>query len=301
MLHFTPTLGIRDAARNTKEFIKTNMDTFWVIFKPHAPLINGLTLLDIILSVLILGEDTETGEYREFPIGGLISSYFYTCLVISWHRVVIHGVDQFEPMNPFKPKKSELAFIGMGILIGFIAVLFIILLGIPAIMTKAPSLLILVVVGFICAFYVGLRICFYFPAKATDKHVTFRHSFAMTKGLVFKLVIASILAALKMWFWMVLYAIAGLGVVFALGMAVGGTFGESATDVASASLGFLYAVPIAIYFQPILTVIGVTVLSNYYQYALQNRPSAPQKTEKVHYTHEDLNKTRQALDKESKD
>ena len=33
---------------------------------------------------------------------------------------------------------------------------------------------------------------------------------------------------------------------------------------------FLFAAPIHLFFNPILTILGVTILSNYYQYALQN-------------------------------
>ncbi|NCT40119.1 MAG: hypothetical protein GW778_00450 [Alphaproteobacteria bacterium] len=267
MIHFTPTLGIKDTAKNVNHFIKENMEVFWDVFKPLIPYIVALHLFDIVITNFFMPIDAKSGERIDFTLGGLIAGYFYTCLAITWHRVVIHGPDNFTPMNPFKPKKSELAFIGMGI--ALFAGIFVggFIFGLLAAIIN-PFLLILIIPFIFFATYAWLKCMFYFPSKATGNTITLKQSFEMTKGYMWKMYAAYIVAFIKLFLILI-------GLVIVMGMAV------AALGFASAKLGLnesltmsvvqtMFVIPLTVFFQPIFTIIWVTVLSNYYQYVLQN-------------------------------
>lgn len=258
MEHFTPTLGIKDTSRNIKEYVKTYNDELWRIFKPLIPFIAVLHLFDAVISDLFF-PNSKNG----FVLGGLVVSYFYTCLVISWHRVVIEGPNNYTPMNPFKPKRHELVFIGMGFLIGICSFL---LIGVPFIGGAVLKIYALSLVGLLMilvVIYVAYRLCFYFPAKAVNADITLGKAFDLSKGYLLNIMGASFLASLKIIGFMVLY-ILGAGVLVAVVMGVTGSSDFSFTAK------FILGVPVNLYFQPILTVIGVTALSNFYLYAVQN-------------------------------
>lgn len=260
MTKLNPTLGVKDTALNVKNFIAFNMDTFWNILTPLLPWIVGLHFLDFIITGLFFADSENS-----FGLGGLIASYFMTALVITWHRVVIFGPDNYTAMDPFKPQKHELVFIGIGILIGIavgiasIAVIALSVLAGPIIMAVALFFTIILSV------FLLYKIGFYFPAKAINNSITFRQSYELTQGYFWKLMGAGILASLK-------YILITIVYFLGVGVLIGGLstlFGESV--FISNLLGFTLMIPFLAFIQPILAVIGVTVLSNYFQHALQNK------------------------------
>lgn len=268
MRHFVPTLGIKETSRNVQDFVREHKSVFWDIFKPLIPYIAGLILLDVVITILI-GVNPETGEYTQLNIGSLLANYFFTCLVISWHRVVIHGPDQYVRMNPLKPQKSELAFIGMGILIFMAPMFFGFLFGFLGALVH-PGIMFLLIPLVILLILIILKVVFYFPSKATGNSITLRQSFTMTDGYVWKMFAANILAALKLFFILIGFLIVAavfLGIMAVVFAAVFPDFMHSIGFV----LGFSMMLPVVFYFQPLFAIIAVTVLSNYYQHALQNK------------------------------
>ena len=275
MLHFTPTLGIKDTAKNSKSFIKGNKDVFWAILKPLLPFIIVFSILDVFVTELLMPINKKTGEPYEFPGGGLIASYFLTCLAITWHRVVIHGPDNYESMNPFNPRKSELAFVGMGILLFMSMFLGGALIGFSIALIDS-ALLALLLVFLPLGLYLWTKFMFYFPAKATGRHITLGQSFKMTTGYVWKLLAASFLAYLKLLFIMfglLILLMVLLTTVYAFGLP------EAYENSAEIILISLFTLPTAGLIQPLFTVIWVTVLSNYYQYVMQNEQQPASKDE----------------------
>jgi hypothetical protein len=265
MLHYTPTRGAFDAAKNIRNFVQDNKQVFWDILNPLLPFIIGLTLFDFIINLLFF---PMTEEKEAFNLGQLVANYFYAALIISWHRVVIHGPDKYVAVNPLKPKKSELAFMGMAILVGISSVLFAIIFALAGMLGGPLGAVLGVCVGFGVAAYGAYKVCFYFPAKAAGADITLKQSFDLTKGYFWKLMGAGFLASIKM-------ILIVIGYLIVMGLLAGVLF---STLFTGGSLGhifvFVMALPIYVYFQPILTIIGVTALSNYYLYAIQNRPAA---------------------------
>ncbi len=237
------------------------------------PYILALTVLDVLIN-FFLAQKGISKEYREIGIGEIISGYFFSCLMVSWHRVVIHGPDRYEPMNPFKPKLSEWAFIGMGVLIfliaGFVGGLFIGGFSVIAAHMQSPHIFALIFPVIVLIVYCIIRYSFYFPAKATENSITLKQSILMSKGYVWKLFASNILAALKTFFIMIGYLIIGI-VVLGMISGVAAVAFQIDPKAVGQFLGLFLALPIVLYFQPLLAIIGITVLSNYYQHALQTK------------------------------
>ncbi len=262
MRPFTPTLGARDTSKNVKEFVKDNKEIFWKILKPLLPWIVGLHLVDAVLTAIFFAESE-----RGFALGSLVASYFYTCLVITWHRVVIHGPDNYITMNPFKPKRHELVFIGMGILLTILGGLLV-ALSIAAFLIHAVLGVLAVITALLGITYLGYKFCFYFPAKAVDNSIKLKDSFYLTQGYFWTFMGAVFLAPLKYIFFLLLYFIIAFPI---LGGIIMMTSGSSSISIIANLLGFAISIPIIAYLIPLLYVIGVTVLSNYYQHAIQNK------------------------------
>lgn len=260
MLHFTPTFGIRETAKNARGFVSEHMNIFWSVLKPLLPYIIALHLFDLIVSL-------STGV-QEFALGSLLSTYFYAALIISWHRVVLDGPERYTPMNPLKPRKHELMFMGAFALLSILPLIFIISTTfIFSLSEKKELIAIGAIASFMISMYVVLRLSFLLPAIALNTPLTLRQCFIMTHGYLIKMIFSSILASVRLIGLVLLYVVT-VGILMAI------TVGKSQEAHAAIQiLNFLLNLPIIAYFQPLLTVIGVTVVSNYYQYEMQNEQS----------------------------
>lgn len=260
---FKPGYDAGETAAKVRGFVKEQHDEFIKILKPLIPYIAGFYLLDAVISDAYFA-DSKNG----FQLFSVLSSYFMTVLVISWHRVVIYGPENYTPMNPFSPKRNEILFIGVGVLIGLF---FVFAAALPMILAKllgeAALLLLFLTVG--AGIYLMYRCSFYFPAKAVDSDMTLKQSFALTKGYLWKLICATFFAS-----WRVILLVFAFG--FVAGILIVGIAFALPIDKAGHTIGFIIALPITVYLQPLLTVLAVTVLSNYYMYAMQHpRESDP--------------------------
>ena len=262
MDHYQPTFESKETARNVEDFIDATKSEFWKIFTPLMPFIAACHILDAVISDLFFAESK-----NGFALFSIIAAYFVTALVITWHRVVIHGPDNYTPMNPFKPKRHELVFVGMGFLLG------VIIGGIGggfvlgAIVTASSIMSLLAAVVIFALIYMFYRVCFYFPARAVNSGITLSQAFRLTNGYLWKIISSTFRAALYPILILLGFSLI-MGVLLALVLAflpLGG-----AIEV----LSLMVVLPVKLYFEPLLTIIGVTALSNYYLYAIQNEEGA---------------------------
>lgn len=266
-MQYQPTLGIKETAQNIRHYVEATRPVFFDLMKKLAPFLIACTALDMILTIANPPvKNPATGEYSQPPqIGELISTYFITMLVISWHRVVIHGPDHFRFADPLKPNKDELAFLGMGILLGVGVGVFTIAGGLPLLIFGKGGYALGVLIACVIAFYMFYKACFYFPAKAAGSTITLAESFKLTKGYLWKMICASFLASLPTLGMMVAYL---LVIIAGAGFLLFNTVGMSPIAII---LMTLLSLPIVLYFNPLLTIYGVTALSNYYMHAMQNK------------------------------
>ena len=218
-------------------------------------------MLDAVISDLYFS-DSAAG----FSLFSFLASYFYTCLVISWHRVVIHGPDNYVPMNPFKPQKHELVFIGVGFLIGVILFISGFVMGFLSVVLKAPVIGIAIVPMLCVALYVVYRLMFFFPAKAVNAQITLKEAYDMSKGYLWKVINASFFASYRV----ILLALAYMVVLMIALIACISMFGTQIVETSTSTIGFIVMLPLFLYIQPLLTVLGITAVSNYYLHALRN-------------------------------
>ncbi len=264
MKHFTPVLPAREAANNARNFVRENQDAFWAILKPLLPYILALHALDAVVMGLFVSDPNNS-----IQIGGIFVSYFTSMLMISWHRVVIHGADRYEPANPFKPKRHELAFIFVPLLVGAGMGIGSIISTIPlAAISKAAAItvgLLLLIFSVIVAF----RVIFYLPGKAVNANMTLRKSWHMSKGYIWKLISAGFLSSWRVLLVYITYLVAAAILGGLIGNALFGAQG-----ILFYLFFYIIMLPLYAYFTPLLSVLGVTVLSNYYQWAINNpRPA----------------------------
>ncbi len=258
MYKYKPTLAAGETGKNMRQYVKDHQSTFWEILKPLLPFIIGAGLLDVVLTDIFTTDEKEISS----PIGGLIAAYFMTALIISWHRVVIHGPENFVAMNPFKPKKNEIKYLAVGIGLGILSTIIAILIGLTALLN--PAIMVIGLLIFLpMLIFIGFRISFYFPALATDMPIPLGKAFSMSKGYIWKLFAAGFYATWRLILAVFVYSIIMMLLITAI-VFVGG--GESLT---LSVVAYIFALPLVAFIQPLLTVIGVTGLSNYYQHALQ--------------------------------
>lgn len=267
ILHYQPTPNFKDTGRNVRHYVNEHMDAFWDIFKPLMPYIAICIFLDLVITKHFMSINPKTGEPYNFVLFGMIASYFLLCLSISWHRVIIHGPDNYVAMNPFKPSKREIGFIVMAISLTIAIIAFGALVGLITGLIL-PSLIGIssLAVGVLAA-YMGCRLSFYFPAKATGNDITLKQAFALSEGYVLRLIFAPIFAMWKILLITLAYLFVGFLVFTTLGITAGTLIQSGPGAVV---FKFIFAVPINLYFGPLIAIFGVTVLSNYYQHALQN-------------------------------
>ena len=261
MEEYKPYFYIEETSDNVRSFVKNNQENLWDIFFPLIPFIFGLHFIDAIITGLYFSK-----SIYGFSGGELIANYFVIVLIISWHRLIILGPDEFVPMTPFKPKKHELTFVGVALLIGacFLIISFLIIF-VAAHFGKGAFFL-----GIIAAislfFYLTLRISFYFPAKAINKSITMEKAFYSSKGYAKKIALSSILASMRL-LLLSLVALVVFHIIIDLVMPTSYRTGAVQKEISD----FVKTLPMLLYFQPLFTVIGVTSISNYYLWAQQNK------------------------------
>lgn len=283
MTTFKPTFGVFKTFLNTYTFIKNHDFVFWDLLKRVGPYIIAISLIstlythsqlkEIIDSVQnvagdgatdINPEDLNTQNVKSLgnnillvtSISSILISYFMTVFAVSWHRLVLLGKDKYEPMNPLKPQKHEIMFLVMGMVIGLIAFLP----AIPIMLLGAllgPFVLVTIPITFFIVIFLSIRFSFYLPAKAIDRSLTLSEAFKLSKGYAWKFFLSSILCLAPI---ILIYGINGLS----------SGFDTISSYKSSAIMTFIFQIPSVLLIQPLAAIVGVTVLSNYYQHALQN-------------------------------
>lgn len=267
-----PTYGIIETGRNVRAFTKAHRRELWAIILPLLPWFVVLPFVDVI------GDAAFPQLGGMFILGECALAYFYACLAISWHRVLLFGPAQARAMNPYKPEKSELAFFvlllllysvipaALGFGVGFLAII-------------APVFVIVPIVAVIAFMYAFYKVSFYFPAKAVGADMSFKESFVRTKGYLAGLIFVPLLSTWRLMLAYFAY-LACLGVGFMMQMRQTAAFEDANTPEDYEKIFTLkeelficvWFIPVACYFVPLFYAYGVAAISNYYQHSLQIGP-----------------------------
>lgn len=314
MQPFRPTLGIKETSLKAQSFVKENKTEFFALLKAYGPFLLAVSILIAVFSVImaqdmntfmaevqktVAGEEASVAseilreklkEYQSsFHVVSynilifaleIVLAYITAAFAVSWHRLVLLGRDGCRPMALLKPEKNEIHFMlalgmltyGIPMVIGFV-IGVVAYLGSPALTAIVSFMAIIAFIVWIVTFY---RFSFYFPGKAVGNSLTFKQSFHMTHGYVWKIFAASFLAILKT-FGVLILCLFASGILVASAVLIISFFSGT---LENASHGMemimqIISIPLQVYFTPLFTILGVTVLSNYYQHAVQNK-SVPQ-------------------------
>lgn len=281
MPSITPTYGAIETGRNVRAFIKGNMDTFQRVMKPLMPILVVLAVLmalptdgsiiDATLAQILVGLAT------------LAQVYVYAFLAISWHRATIEGPEKLVLADPAAPQRNDWAFIGYMILNGVLVIGIISVLGILSVMmtgaigiTSVYSagagmgpvfilIAIAVLVAIFLAVYLAFRFSFVLPARAVGDNIGLGKAFGLSRGLFWKATNSYVVAAWRFFLLTILYSfVMGFGIGFMQAMS---GEGEKAAPLVTSAVTFAFSLPMDLYFSPVLTIFGVSMLSNYYMHA----------------------------------
>lgn len=271
-MSFQPTFGICETARNVKTFCKENKAHFRKLLIPLLPslVISGMIpytpfseMLRNVLTVLIL----------------LFQTYLYTILAVQWHRFTILGPDSDQEIKIFEKK------MGVWHYLGFVLIIFLIFLAImlPSILItyvfhtaiSTPILIIGIFSFWLIATYITSRIGIVLPSIAVGNYLTIKDAFALSKGIVSKIIFASMVATAKP----LLLTLANLLLYFII-VGIFAANNPEFEKTVDTNIGFsiltnIVFLPMLVYLQPWMTILGVTSLSNYYLWATQNAEKQP--------------------------
>ena len=140
----------------------------------------------------------------------------------------------------------------------------------------SPLLFLLIIPFGTVALIITIKIVFYFPSKATGNNITLRQSFKMPPGYVWKIIVANFYVCWRLSLVAFAYLITGIIVLAGIGFAAE-SLGLEIEMIATIG-GVAFMIPFVFFFSPLFTILGVTVLSNYYQYTMQNDISPAEST-----------------------
>ena len=266
-MSFQPTLGIFDTARNVKTFCTDNKSHFRKLLLSMLPF--------LFISGLVQAVPHDTTEMKIlFALMLLLQIYIYTMLVVTWHRFTIQGPSSDQDINIFEKKAGVWPYLGFSIAlgaIGFAVMLPGIIIGL--VLTKigvSGAGIPVLIVSMFAAFYVSMRLLIILPSIAVGRGLKIKEAFALSKGMILKLMFTPAIAAIKPILLMIAYLIVAIIVII---VAMGAL--QLDKNALENNLGFSIFVyilfcPITLYLQPWMTVLSVTSLSNYYLWATQN-------------------------------
>lgn len=295
-MYYSASYGAKETSSNVRDFIKVHKGDLWRLVRSVAPLLLILAILSIFAEYYLgqkalkymgaqgtpqtstelfeIMRDISLSVYTD-PIGWfsiilqILIGYCFAVIAVSWHRLALLGPDRSEAMQMLSPQKHE---------INFVAVWTMVSVVLPHMMAVLMNMsMAYVLVSSVVFPYLFFKLSFYFPAKALDSHLSFKNSFVLTKGLFFKFMLS---VFLSFWRIMLVLFVFSLVMGFIAGILAGILLPvEGVSDYTMGAQRqivnqILMKLPVTFYFQPIFTVLGVTVLSNYYQYALQNKDEA---------------------------
>lgn len=271
---YEPTEKSWATVKNAFSYAWKNKKLVWKLILFYGPFLLLALLLNAVAQV------TSMEQYAHWAFFGLIAalgdfilSVFVPIFVaVTWHRIVINGPEEVKFSNPLAPKKRDWKFLGFWLLIGFIAFVFMsVLIGGGTFLAVtfyavAPAVSLLVVLLgitlFVYGVYAASRFSLVLPSVATDHNYPIKTIWRMSKGLIMKLWGAGFLSMLVMIPLTILFVAFPAIIAFLISAVAGG-------KAMFAILGVLVLAPIFIFMQVFFSVIGITLLSNYFMVAKQ--------------------------------
>ena len=274
----------KDVSHNVRDFTRRRRKQFWqliwhvvpwqIVVHVAAiamPLFDFMSLSDYFLA------------YAAFNVLiAALNGYLLAVIAVSWHRLVINGSENYRIMDPFFPRWHEIQFM---LLLAALNVLFYVLafgggVLLPLVhstlydflpvmvFNSVPSAMVLMLgsmfFGVFLSIFISFKCPFYFPAKAANRAITLKESFRLTRGHFWNILVSCICALWRVFFCCLLYSVFSMFVLSEVLVFL--TDNVAILSVTHA----IILLPFLIYFEPMILVISVSVISNYYLEATKN-------------------------------
>lgn len=253
--------GIKETAAMTKRFVKGNI---------RKPLIS-LFPYWLVFSFIVAMDNTEKPTYLTLAI--IPVTYISILLATNFHRAYMRN-HETGAINPLKPTRDDGRFIGVTFIILFLLAIIATVMGGIGYAIGAQTGLVIAILLFIpVSLFIGLRLAFVYPDRATGGTLPLKAAFQMSRGLVWRILITPIVAG---WKWLLAAALwAGASAIIATIIApkVLDENGIAVPDMNSLTFkitNFVLSIPAQYCVMFYYTALVVTVLSNYYLWAKNN-------------------------------
>lgn len=270
-LRYIPTHTLDATSGNIQSFIAENRSYMWEMWGRLIPYLIVLYVLEVLITIIYFKDNMEIYEEGYLPsIFSFAFTYFTSIFVISWHRLVIEGTRM--PVLPFKLTRNELLFVGCFFLIDAVMANLFLLFHYfyPSLIDDVDGLdyyqfFLFLVFCFVSTAAV-YRISFIFPARAAGVTLSLFDSIRLTRGTFFKFVFAMVVCSFRLFCLMLVVTLISLFFVQMVFPFLLMIFKNEESVLAM--VVFLTSL-MTLYFHPKFLVIGVTALSNYYMYAME--------------------------------
>lgn len=189
--------------------------------------------------------------------------YVSAILGINWYRFVLSTSENFVPVNMFRPRKSELQYVGILALVNLLPILGGYIFSYGNVFATFFAAAFIIISWVLC-----IRMGFIFPALAMNHEAGFSMIYKLNKGYFQKILFSMIRALLRMAGLYIVYILLTSLALSALGLK--DDLWDGSIDFASVLAGFIINIPLYLYFAPMMMVLSITVLANFYAHALQN-------------------------------
>jgi hypothetical protein len=259
--YFEPKETIWSSVGSIFGYIKNNLRLVWASIQYYLPYLLVFLALSFSHQFLVQTIETKIIGVIALFAGLLGKAYIMPFFAITWHRIILQGLDEFVYANPLKPQKSEWKFIGFGALLFLTMSVFSVIGAISPLylqyIADATPVGHLFLIAFALLVYFFVRASLVFPSIAVGSHLSIREVFALSKGYVWKIVLTGLLASVCMMLILLVLMVPFFLITSALTIFI-------VHSSIQAALLFCVSAAVQIFTEALGTMIGVMVLSNYY-------------------------------------
>jgi len=248
--------GVLELIGQAKNFVQDNFGYLWEMVKP-------LLVYILIFEFLayFLGKYHEAGNIFSLP-----TLYFMACFALIWHRSVLQGPSSSHAVKPFELKDEDKPFLWL--FFGLMVIPFLLVVGVGGLGgvlaafsgPLGPVIIVGLIIFMIWLMIQIIRISFMLPAKSVNADTSIQKARELSKGLIWKLILAGIIVGL-------IYGITIGAYSFAAGFIVTALFGWMGQGPLFYVLEFAVLTPV-IFASIILAAVNVTMLSKLYQWGV---------------------------------
>lgn len=190
--------------------------------------------------------------------------YVSAVLGINWYRFALSPSQDFVPMNIFRPQKSELHYVAILAVVNLLPVLGLYIFSYGHFIATVICGIFIILSWVLC-----IRMGFIFPALAMNHEAGLSEIYKLNKGYFWKIVFSMMRVLVRILGIYILYVLLTSMVLSVIGLK--DDLWDGSINFTNAIAGFIIDIPLYLYFAPIIMVLSITVLANFYAHALQSK------------------------------